>query len=625
VGRERAARPAARRTRAPGVRSSRGAVAWVALALASGIGLGAALLGVVRGAARADAPYADPLLRGAGAEWLPPSTPERQSIPEVQGMALDLFLAILLALTILTLAITLVSLLVLVLARAAGRRPEVALRAALGARQGRLVAQLLGEARLPLLLGAAAGLTLGMGGAFLLHATWPYGPPPWGHPQLGGWSAAAWGAAIAAATLLAWISPARVAGRRDLRRYLSTGGRATAGRGEALMRQTLAVAQIAACLVLLTGAALLLRAFAGPPEEGRGPGFDASDTLTVRITLPVAQGEVLPRMARELSELPGVRDVSLASPGAWVGLAPTERVTAVCGECSVGVMLSPVNRGPARIHTVSPGFFAALGAPLLRGRELADTDAAGEPRVAVISTAFANRLFPGGEPLGKGVQLGGRQGDWYTVVGVVGDLAAEGIGTGAEPVAALYLSALQHPAAALDVAVRTEGEPLALLPAVEAVVGALWPGATISQAMTMEEYLARFRAPLRWFAFLFAAVTGIALLFAATGLRNVMAHLVARRTREIGVRMALGARVRDVMRLILRQGGRLAVIGTVLGLIGAVPLARLLQIYVSGVVPFDGGAFSLIAALLAVVALGASLGPALRAARVDPQVALGAE
>ncbi|MEW5930500.1 MAG: ABC transporter permease, partial [Gemmatimonadota bacterium] len=428
-------------------------------------------------------------------------------------------------------------------------------------------------------------------------------------------------------------SPVVVAWRRDLRSPLATGGRATAEGGEVLARRALAVAQVAASVVLLTGAGLLLRGFAlAGEEEGAGPGFDPRDTLTFQLRLPEPDGRerglLLAELDRRIGALPGVVDAGAATPGAWLGLGTTDRVQAICLECAMYPGLRPTSSALARIHAVSPGFFAALGAPVPRGRELGPGDRDGAPRVAVINDTFAARLFPSRfpvDPLGKRIQLGGARGEWYTVVGVVEEVRAPGIGSGSAPVPAVYLSTLQHPPAVVSVAVRAAGDPMALLPAVEGAVRAAAPRAALSDAMTMERHLARFRAPLAWLAALLAALAAAALLLATSGLHGVMAYDAARRTREIGVRMALGARTGHVVRMVLGQGLRIVCAGAALSLFGALALGRLLQLLLAGVEPFDPLLFAGIALLLGIVALLAGHGPARRAATVDPQVSLRAE
>jgi predicted permease len=606
----------------------------VGLASATGIGLGTPILAVVRAALLRSAPYTHPLLPddATATEWMPAWTPARQTIAEIQTDALQPLLWVLLALTLLLLAIALIDVLTLILTRGAVRRPEMALRVAIGAVQRRLVGQLLVEGAPLLLLAGAAGIGLGVAVSFALHTSWPEGAPPWDRFGAGGWIFGGTLGIFLLLPLMAWLTPASVGWSRDLRRFLTTGARSTDGRREVYARQVLAVVQIASLLVLLTSAGLLLLGIGAAADEGTGLGFDPRDTLTVQLRIPEAHGlsakarQTVQESVRErIVGSPGVVDTSLSTLGTWLGLGTTDRVAAFCMECFVGTVPRQINRGPARISAVSPGFFKALGTPLTRGREFEQRDGIGSAYVAIISRTFAYRLFPNGEPLGKQVLLGGNGGAWYTVVGIVDDIHASGIGSASVPAPTLYLSALQFPPTVMDLAVRTSGDPMLALAVVESAVHAVVPDAVLTEAMTMEEYLARYRAPLRWFAVLFGVLAGVALLLATAGLQSVMAYNVARRTREIGVRMVMGAQIRDVTRMIVGQSLRITGIGVVFGLIGALSLARLLQILLNGITVFDPLLFGGIAVLLGGISLLASYRPARRAAAIDPQVSLRAE
>lgn len=602
--------------------------AAVVLALAVGMGLGLPVLEMVRRTGLRSAPYTDRLLgEGETTGWLPGGTVARQTIPAIQDEAFRTLRGVLLALALLLLATALVNAVALLLARAEARRPEAALRTALGAGPWRLAGHLLGEGAVLLGLGAVLGLLAATGAVTLFERSWPGETPPWADAPNGGWSPAVVGVALLV-PLLACLSPAGVAWRRDLRKLLATGGRATAGRGEIFTRHVLSVVQIAASVILLTGATLLLRGFTLSPGEGRDLGFDPRDTLTVQVHLSTSpspgsqeQRAVQESLRDRIAALPGVLDASVSTPGAWLGLGHTDRVTAICRECWEAYIKKPAIDGRARIHAVSPGFFQAMGATVLRGRELRPSDDGASPRVAVINET-AYRLFPHGDPLGKSIRAGGSAGAWYTIVGIVKDIRAPGIGSGAVPVPAVYLSTLQHDPSVVNLAVRASGDPMQLLPAVEDAVHTLAPEAKLSAAMTMEQYLARFRAPLRWFAWLFAILAGGALLMAASGLHSVMAYNVERRGREIGIRTALGATERDIVRMILGQSLRITGIGVALSLFGALALARVLQELLHGVRPFDPLLFGGTAALLGSVALLAACRPARRAASADPQAAL---
>ena len=589
----------------------------VLAALAGGSAAGVALLHLVdAGLSRPDGP---PPPSGSG--W----SPAAESIAQAQDRGVDALLRTLGGGTLLVLAIACSTLAILLLARATARRAEMALRATLGAPRRRVLRQLLAEGGSLAVAGTLLGLLLAAAGIGLLRASWPEGLPAW----LGfaaGVPAVALGLALPALATLGFVlAPARAATRRNLHGELVVGARATAGRHEGQLRNLLVIVAVAVSLVLLTGAGLLLRSF-NAHEGAGGRGIDARDTLTMQLDLSgeqaPARAELFGRVLTRVGAVPGVQAESLSSTGAWTGLGVADRVTTICGACSRGMMLLPVVHGTARHHEVSPGFFKAHGVPLLRGREFASVDRPGAASTAVINETFAYRLFPNGEPMGKKIQV---RGTWHTVVGIVRDVRTRGLGSGTEPVPAVYLSALQHPPRVAGLAVRTTGAPLEISPAVTAAVQTAGAPQLPQQIETMEQHLARFRAPLRWFAGIFAVLAGLAVLLAAHGLFGVITFTVQQRTREIGIRMALGAKARDVVGMIVRQSGRLVRLGLIPGLIGALSLARLLQFMFYGVRPLDPVVYGGVAALLAGVALFASVLPARRAVRVDPVVVLRAE
>jgi putative ABC transport system permease protein len=603
----------------------------VGFALVVVAGAVAPLVALLARSAERAGPYTDPPFRGtAPPGWLPRWTDEALSIAQVQDAALGTLLQLTGVLVVLLLAVALVNLVTLSLAHGTARQHEAVLRAVLGATRARLLRQWIREAAVVALPALALGAALGVGVSRGLETRWPHAAPPWlGTAPVVGPHLVVIGLALAA-MLLAWLSPVRIARRRDLRRHLTTGGHATAGRGEMLLRNALVVLQIAASLVLLMSAGLLLRGFVHPPgSAAQGPGFDPRDTLALRVELPAdataeQRAAAYASMLQRVAAVPGVVDTSLATTGLWAGLGTTDRVTAVCGECRIGMMAKPINQGPAQVHAVSPGHFGALGATLTRGREFDADDRMGSAPVAVINRTFAFRLFPNGEPIGKRVQLGGGHGDWYTVVGIVADVRAQGIGVGAAPERVIYLSALQHPPHVLGLAVRTHGAPLAAAPVQRAVLAAA-PDALVGGAMPMAEYLDDFRAPLRWFGLVLSAVALLSLLLAATGLHGVMRDNVERRVREIGVRMALGTTRRAVVHMVLRQAAQITGLGTILGLWGALSVARLLQLWFHGVALFDPLLFAALSLGLAGITLTAAYGPANRAARVDPMISLRAD
>ncbi|HEV7588772.1 MAG TPA: ABC transporter permease, partial [Longimicrobium sp.] len=368
-------------------------------------------------------------------------------------------LYVLLATGLLVLAATCVNAGALVLTRASARRHERALRAALGAGPGRLLAQGVVEGAALALAGCLVGLALGMAALRVLQSTWPAA-----RALLAG-APDAVAAAVAlgfpgAVVLLFTLAPARSAGRGNLHAHLAVGERATPGPYDAWVRRVLAVAQFTVSMGLLVGAGVLVRGSV-PDARTASPGFDPHDTLTLRLETPHAlQRRPLERAAAlgaavaAVRALPGVRAAALGSPDAWLNLGPLDDVTSFCRECSLGAIVTPVLHGATRNLVVSAGWFATLGAPLLSGREIEPRDAG--TRVAVINQAFAARLFPGGDPLGKRVALL-PHGPRYTVVGIVGDISPRGTGTPLAPAPAIYLPAERHPPSTAGLAVRAAG------------------------------------------------------------------------------------------------------------------------------------------------------------------------
>jgi hypothetical protein len=328
-------------------------------------------------------------------------------------------------------------------------------------------------------------------------------------------------------------------------------------------------------------------------------------------------------MAR-VRAVPGVKAAALGTPDAWLGLGTQDRVTTYCRECSKAGMITPVLVGPARNLSVSRDWFGALGVRVLKGRVFSPADR-GE-RVVVINQAFAGQLFPRGEPLGKPLSVTGFFGTPYRVIGVVGDVAPPGPGTPQTPAPALYLPADLHPPTTAAVAIRAAaGDPMRLAPAVTAALRAAIPGARVAEVMTMQARLARYRAPLGWFGWVLCGVAAAALGLCVAAVYSVVAYGVARRTREIGVRMALGAQEGQVVRHVLRGGVRLAGFGTLFGLMLAIGTGQTVAHNFRGIPVIDLATYASVAALLCAAAVAASWFPARRAARLDPLVALRAE
>ncbi|HEX6069506.1 MAG TPA: FtsX-like permease family protein [Longimicrobiaceae bacterium] len=565
-------------------------------------------------------------------DFLPRVTGEVRLLAEVQADGLRLLLWIAFAFSVLLAAGVAVNLATLALARASARRPEIALRAALGADPWGLIGKLLREALRIVLPGVVVGVALGTVGALLLDATWPVN-------DAGGTGTGAAGvvhrvvpAALAAVVLLTWLSPARPAWARDLRRWLAAASPGTVGPMGTAGRDLLVVLQVAASVLLLVTAGILLRGYGPGTTAAASAGIDARDTMALRLRLGGAEAvgvtdraAAYERVLERVRALPEVVDTSLATEGAWLGLGVQDRVTALCLECYLGDTPKQMASGTATIHGVSPGYFAAMGVPVLEGREFDGTDRSGAAPVAVVSRAFAYRLFPNGQPTGKEIRLGGTDGEWYRVVGVADDVRVPAVGSPGSPAPAVYLSLLQHPPAAASLAVRTSGagaRPEAIGAVVRAAAGA---GASVGAATTLERVLDAARAPLRWFAVLFGGVAAGMMVLALWALHGLMSYAVALRTREIGMRMALGAREASVVAMVLLRSLRLVGLGVVVGLIPLSGVGRLLQTRLAGAEPWDPPLIAAVAALLGAVALLASYGPARRAAALDPQAALRGE
>ncbi|HEX8692301.1 MAG TPA: FtsX-like permease family protein [Longimicrobium sp.] len=625
-----------------------GFTAAVVLMLACGIGTSLPLLGAAR-AGLAAAPDRSPPAFPRGADGVPGWTDALRTPGELLGDGLRGVLAVVLGAALLVLAGTCVNVAALALARASARRHETAMRAVLGATPARLLGGRLAELGVLAALGGGAGVLAGAACLLVLRATWP--------GEGGAWLAAppdaaalALAVALPLAVLLAGVLPALRASRGRLYDALTVGGRATPGRHEGWVRRVITVGQFAGSMMLLVGAGLLLRG-SGPQAGAAGPGFDPRDTVTLRLEPPpAAAADPVKRAAffdaalARVRTVPGVRAASLASPGAWLGLGPQDDVTSFCLDCSEGGFAAPVLHRPTRHHVVSGGWFAALGVPVTEGR----LPRPGAPEVAV-NRAAASRLYPGTRTvIGKTLMPGagssaagdlfppdflagtpaegaGRGVQRYTVVGVVGDVQPAGLGSPTGAVPALYLPAERHPPAVGAVAVRTAGDPLARAPAIAAALRARSPGTRVSDVMTMEERLARYRAPIGWFAAALGVVAAFAVVLCSGGVYAVVSFGVARRRREIGVRMALGAQPGQVVRHVVGGGMRLARTGAILGFLGALGLARALQEVFRGVNPVEWTVYAAVALLLAAVSLAASWIPARRAAHVDPVIALQAE
>jgi putative ABC transport system permease protein len=512
----------------------------------------------------------------------------------------------------------------LMLARVASREREVTIRAALGATRRRLVRQLLTESVLLALAGGALGLVLAVWGVRGLQALEPGTIPRLDEIGVNG-RAFVFALALSVATgLLFGFVPAIRVLRYDLRAGLGETGRALSGhRAAGRTRALLVLAEVALACVLLVGAALLLRSCVRLQRVD--PGFTSRAILTARLTLPRSRYDDPSRQAAFADELlegvrnlPGVASAALASD-APLGDGPPYWSFAVAGV----EQPPPEVVQDAVVFRTTPDYFRTFAIPLVRGRLYDASDRGDAPPVAVISEALARRYWPDRDPLGARITLGNPADTasvWMTIVGVVGDVRQEGPTSPASP--QLYLPLAQVSSRSLLIALRATGAPLALTPAVKRVLAAIDPNLALSRVVTMDERLAGALARPRVNAVLLGGFAATALVLAALGIYGVIAYSVAQRTRELGIRMALGARADDVLRLVLRQGMVPVVAGLTLGLGGAAVASRVLRGLLYGVGDTDPISYAAVAAFLAAVSLAASYLPARRAALADPAVAL---
>ncbi|HEX6199167.1 MAG TPA: ABC transporter permease [Thermoanaerobaculia bacterium] len=513
----------------------------------------------------------------------------------------------------------------LVLARAFGRDRELAVRTALGAGRRRLVGQLVTESLLLAAVGGAVGLAFGWVGMELLRSFAPAATPRLDEVALDGTVFAFTAAATALTGLLFGLVPAFLASRTPVTVALHEGGRGGSSAGRARVRAGLVVAELALGLALLVGAGLLIRTLGA--LHGVDPGFRAEGVVAGRLIFPSAVYPEAERAAAFVAETVARLE---AEPG--VEAAGAVSVLPLSGgqtDVSYGVegRIPPEGEEPAADYRVAtPGYFDALGIPLARGRLFRPGDDAQAPLVAVVSEELARRAFPGEDPVGRRIKVGGvrnAETPWRTVVGVVGGVRDNALAR--EPDPEIYLPLAQQPTRAMQVVARTATGGEGAAETLRRVVHGIDRAQPVSQVALLADRVHDSLAPQRFVTGLLAAFAGLALVLAAVGLYGVMAYAVGRRTREIGVRTALGARRGDVLALVLRQGAGLIVLGLALGALLAWGLARALAGLLYGVAPGDPVTFAGMAALLAVAALAATWLPARRAARLDPTEALRAE
>ena len=516
----------------------------------------------------------------------------------------------------------------LLLARAASRSKEIAIRTALGAGRGRIIRQLLTESLLLSVMGGALGLLLSMWGIDLLLAALPEDVPRLLIAGIGlNTPVLLFTLAVSVLTgLLFGLAPALQASKSNLNETLKDGGRTSAGVGRQRVRNLLVVAEVALSLLLLVSAGLLIKSFARLQETSLG--FDPENVLTLRVPLPEAR-------YKEYAQVDNFWNELLARVRALPGVesAGLTRGLPMNGGIESGVMLEGQETTNPRDITVAvnlfaePGYFKTMNIQLLQGRFISEQDTKDAPMVAMVDEMFVARLIPDGNPIGKRLRIGGDRAPLRQIVGVFKHI--KHYGPDEEGRAEIFTPYRQVPAENfagsnrnLWLAVKTKGDPTSLAPAIRNEVLQIDKDQPISNVGTMEQIVASTVAPQKFATWLLAVFAASAMLLAAIGIYGVMAYSVTQRTHEIGIRMALGAGRRDVLRMVVSQGMKLAFIGVAVGLVGAVVLTRLMSSLLFGVSATDPLTYGGVSVLLAAVALLACLIPARKATRVDPMIAL---
>src|SRR5688572_3082325 len=538
-------------------------------------------------------------------DWLVPDTPRRSLMVLMGAVALVLLIAC-------------VNVANLLLARAAGRQRELSIRAAMGATRSRVIRQLLLESSLLAVMATAIGMAIAFAATRLLIALGPESVPRLDELSIDG-RVFAFAMLVALTTTVVFgIVPAIQSARQDPQEALRADGRhSTAGTGRRRLRAALTIGEVALSVALLIGAGLLIRSFARLQQVD--PGFRTSNLMTARVTLPATAYPNGPfrrafydRFLADLRARPGIEAAAIAS-------GPP-----LTGDFTGGDVKLPTqsndDAGSAAWRLAGPGYFAALGIPV-RGREFTDQDHIGGPPVAIISAALAAKYYPNQDPIGRPLIMRSFGETPHTIVGVAGDVRTFGLDADAGLV--FYGAATQY--AGWNPMSLVWRSPVRSVDTVRAVLRSIDPNVPIAAIESMETLFERSMGPRRFNLYLLGAFATVSLVLAAIGLFGVMAYLVSQRTREIGVRLALGATRGEVFRLILGRGLTLAVVGAIGGVGAALWLTRVMETLLFSVSRTDPVTFVAVPVTLIAVALLACYIPARRAMRVDPVIALRAE
>jgi putative ABC transport system permease protein len=509
----------------------------------------------------------------------------------------------------------------LLLARSAARQQEIAVRRALGAGRFRLVRQFLTESVMLAMAGGLLGSLLALWGTELLVRLSPRNIPRLSEVQLD-WQVFLFTLGISFLTgIIFGLIPALYATNPNLTESLKEGGRSsTEGLRGARLRNILVVAEIAIALVMLIGAGLMIKSFIR--LQGVDPGFKPDRILAVDVSLPAAKyKEAAQQLAfweqlqGRVSQLPGVERVAAVTALPFTG-------GSVFAFSIEGRPAAPPGQEPdAEYRVVTPSYFETMGMTLVRGSAFTEQHTANSPAVTIISETLARKHFQGEDPIGKRINTGNPEtAPWRTVIGVIRDIRQKALDE--EPYPQMYVPYMQAPARTMALVVRASSDPQSLVPAIRNELSAMDKDQPLYNVRTMAQLMSESIARQRFSMLLIAVFAAVGLVLASVGIYGVMSYTVTQRTHEIGVRMALGASHRDVLRMVVRQGMILALVGTGLGLIASFLLTRLISSLLFSVSATDPLTYVLISLLLVSIALLACLIPARRATRVDPMVAL---
>ena len=539
-------------------------------------------------------------------------------------------LLILLGAVVLVLLIACANVANLVLVKALTRRKEQAVRVALGATRRRLLQQALAETLLLALAGGALGLVFAHYGVILIVKFLAQRLPRSSEISLDGWVLAFTAGISLLAGFAAGLAPAFRAAKTDVNEALKQGlGRATSDSGGSRTRDLLVVSEVALSLMLLIGAGLLIRSLWMLHQVN--PGFEAAQVVTMEVAVPIGkftepaqQIGYFNRVLDRIRTLPGVQAAGLIDS---LPLSDNGSMQPIALEGRPPVAMADMPEVDVRL--ISPGYLGAMHLPLLEGRGVDDSDVAGRPGAVLISESMAKLFWPNESAIGKRLTLYFFPDQPRVVVGIVGDVKLYAVNE-TQRKATLYFPVAQLTAPrgaafqsfGMNLAVRTGAAPVNMASTVGLAIHEVDPGIPVQNVRTMDEMISESLSPQRFTMLLLGAFAGLALLLAVVGIYSVTSYSVSRRTNEMGIRVALGARRTDVLMLVIRHGMMLALIGSVIGIAGALLLSRVIRSQLFGVQPTDPATFVAAACGLMIVVLAASYIPARRAMRVDPMVAL---